>query len=125
MKKLFITLLVASGCVTVQAGNGERMVADSNQKVMHLMVPNVDMVLTYTGGDTLSVQIDNQGDESLQLRLLEDGTTLLHDAIGQKPTVNRVYIISALPQGTYKIRLKKGNYVVEKELVKQTPAITE
>jgi archaellum component FlaF (FlaF/FlaG flagellin family) len=125
MKRLLITLLVASGCVTVQAGNGERLAADSNQKVMHLTVPNVDMVLTYTGGDTVSVQIDNQGDESVQLRLLEDGITLLHDAIGQKPNVNRVYVISALPQGTYKIRLKKGTYVVEKELVKLTPAIIE
>jgi hypothetical protein len=125
MKRLLITLLVASGCVTAQAGNGERLAADSNQKVMHLTIPNVDMVLTYTGGDTVSVQIDNQGDEGVQLRLLEDGITLLHDAIGQKPNVNRVYVISALPQGTYKIRLKKGNYVVEKELVKLTPAITE
>ncbi len=125
MKRLLITLLVALGCVTVQAGNGERLHTDSNQKVLHLSAPNLDLVLTYTGGDTVSVQIENQGDERLQIRLLEEGTTLLHETFGQKPSVNRVYIISALPQGTYKIRVKKGNYVVEKELVKHTPAGTE
>lgn len=116
---------VALGCATVQAGNGERLSTDSNNKVVHLVVPNVDLTLTYSGGDTLSVMIENEGSESLELRLLGDNITLLHDRIGLRPSLNRVYILSALPQGSYKIRLKKGNYVVEKEWTKLTPASTD
>lgn len=125
MKKLVLFISVLFGTIVLRAESGERPAKDSNQQVTKLSIPQLDAVVTYLGGDTLFVSLTSEGSEPVQLKLLGDETTLLNDPIPVKPEVNRTYVIAALPKGTYKIRMKKGNYVVEKSFTKLTPAVDQ
>lgn len=121
MKKLTLLLLLAAGCVSVKAENGDRPARDSNQKVTRLEMPLMEATITYLGGDTLFLAINTEDMEVVNIKLLGGSTTLLNDKMQNKQSLNRTYIISQLPAGNYKIQLKKGNYVVEKTFTKITP----
>jgi mRNA-degrading endonuclease RelE of RelBE toxin-antitoxin system len=125
MKAIITSLVLLAGIATAQAGTGDKPAKDTNQKRMELTTPAMKAVIEYTGGDTLFVYIENESDEKVQLKLMEGNTTLLNDGLKTLKEQQRVYIISQLPEGEYKIRLKKGNYVVEKTIIKRSPQIPE
>jgi hypothetical protein len=121
MKGIMITLMLLSGFAAAYAENGEKPSKDTNQKRMELSVPTMNAVIEYTGGDTLFVYYENEDRGNVQIRLLSDNVTLLNDGRNTRKEEQKVYILSQLPEGEYKIRLKKGNYVVEKTIVKHSP----
>jgi hypothetical protein len=120
MKRLIVTLIGILTFVAVEAAEGERPSKDSNQKVTKLHAPDMEAYVKYDGGDTLYLLVETTEEESVSIKLMGGSTTLLNDNSHHKQVVKRTYIISAFPEGEYKIRLKKGNYVVEKTVVKQT-----
>lgn len=115
------SILLLAGIAAAKAGTGDKPAKDTNQKRMELNTPAMKAVIEYTGGDTLFVYVENESDEKIQLKLMEGNTTLLNDGLKTQKQQQRVYFISQLPEGEYKIRLKKGNYVVEKTIIKRTP----
>jgi hypothetical protein len=121
MKTLAAILMLFAGLAAAQAEGGEKPSKDTNQKRMEVNMPSLKAIIEYTGGDTLFVFIESEGPEKVQLKLVEGNTTLLNDGLQNKEEQQRVYVISQLPEGEYKIRLKKGNYVVEKTITKHTP----
>lgn len=116
-------MMLLLGWATVRAESGDRPAKDSNQKRTELSVPAMKAMVQYEGGDTLYLAIDKEDAERVNIKILGGTVTLLNDVLdSEQQQLRRTYIISKLPEGKYKIRLKKGNYVVEKPLVKQTPA---
>jgi hypothetical protein len=122
MRTVFFTLILILTIVTAKAESGERPSKDTNQKVTKLALPNLDATVIYEGGDTLYLDITTENDEPVKIKLLGGSTTLLNDGLKRGNTLRRIYVISAFPEGEYKIRLKKGNYVVEKKFTKTTAA---
>lgn len=122
MKKILFATLLLMGCATTQAETGERPAKDSNQKRTELSAPTLKALVQYEGGDTLYLAIDKEDAERVNIRILGGSVTLLNDGLGKEQQLRRTYLIGKLPEGKYKIRLKKGNYVVEKLITKQTPA---
>lgn len=121
MKRILTIVMLLAGMAAAQAGTGEKPAKDSNQKRMELAAPSIKAIIEYTGGDTLFVYVENEDAGQVQLKLLGGKTTLLNDALNNRKEQQKVYMISQLPEGEYKIRLKKGNYVVEKTITKHTP----
>jgi hypothetical protein len=119
--KAMITALVLLAGIAAQAGTGDKPAKDTNQKRMELMAPAMKAIIEYTGGDTLFVYVESEDLEAVQIKLMGGKTTLLNDGINNRNGQQKVYMISQLPEGEYKIRLKKGNYVVEKTITKYTP----
>lgn len=124
MKNTLLLLLITLGVTHVKAGGGDRPSKDTNQKVFKLETPSSEAIFTYNGGDTLFLSLESNDLEPTRLKLLGGATTLLVDQLKKKPTNSRVYILSALPAGDYKIQLKKGNYVVEKNIIKYTGSVS-
>jgi hypothetical protein len=122
MKKTLIATLLLLGWATGYASTGDRPSKDSNQKRTELVAPEMKALVQYDGGDTLYLAIDKEDAERVQIKILGGAITLLNDGLGKEQQLRRTYVISKLPAGKYQIRLKKGNYVVEKPLIKQTPA---
>lgn len=122
MKKILIITLLLIGCATTHAESGDRPAKDRNQKRTELSAPTMKALVQYEGGDTLYLAIDKEDAERVNIRFLEGSVTLLNDGLGKEQQLRRRYLIGKLPEGKYKIRLKKGNYVVEKSITKQTPA---
>ncbi|MES2780705.1 MAG: hypothetical protein V4651_12495 [Bacteroidota bacterium] len=123
MKRILIATLLLLAWATGYAITGDRPSKDSNQKRTELAAPYMKALVQYDGGDTLYLAIDKEDAERVQIKLLGGAVVLLSDGLGRTQQLRRTYVISKLPEGKYKIRLKKGNYVVEKTLLKQTPAI--
>lgn len=121
MKNSLFTLLLLLVMVAAKAESGERPSKDSNQKITKLILPEMDATIVYNGGDTLLLDMTTENEEPVKIKLLGGSTTLLNDGLKKGNALRRVYIISAFPEGEYKIRLKKGNYVVEKSFTKTTP----
>jgi hypothetical protein len=122
MKKLLLVMVCFFSLLAAKAIGDERPSKDSNQKSMKMYMPQMDATLYYLGGDTLYLEIENEDDEPVKIKLLEDNITLLNDRLKHDHHLRRVYVISAFPEGEYKIQLKKGNYVVEKTFIKTTAA---
>ncbi len=125
MKNSIFTLLLLLGITYAKAETGERPSKDSNQKITKLVLPNMDATIVYGGGDTLLLDLTTENEEPVKIKLMGGSTTLFNDGLKKGNTLRRVYIISAFPEGEYKIRLKKGNYVVEKSFTKTTPPTEE
>ena len=115
-------MLLFLGWTTSRAESGDRPSKDSNQKRTEISAPAMKAMVQYEGGDTLYLAIDKDDAERVNIKLLGGAVTLLNDGLGKEQQLRRTYLISKLPEGKYKIRLKKGNYVVEKSILKQTPA---
>jgi hypothetical protein len=122
MKKILLILVCLFSLVAVRAAGGDRPSKDSNQKSMKMYMPDLDATVFYFGGDTLYLEIDHNDAEQVHIKLMGDNVTLLNDRLKHSNHLKRVYVISAFPEGDYKIRLKKGNYVVEKSFTKTTAA---
>jgi hypothetical protein len=122
MKRILFTLVGLLALVAAKAAEGDRPSKDSNQKVTKMHAPDMEAYVKYDGGDTLYLMVETTDDEPVNIRLMGGRTTLLNDHSHHKQLVKRAYVITAFPVGEYKIRLKKGNYVVEKTFVKKTEA---
>lgn len=122
MKKILFATLLLLGCATSKAETGDRPAKDTNQKRTELSAPAMKAMVQYEGGDTLYLAIDKEDAERVQIKISGGSVTLLNDGLGKEQQLRRTYVIGKLPEGKYKISLKKGNYVVEKPLIKQTPA---
>lgn len=122
MKSLVFAAMFLLSVIVCSAAEGERPSKDSNQKITRMQLPEMDAMVMYTGGDTLFLNIENYDPEKVSIKLMGGNTTLLNDHLKDGAQLKRVYVISAFPEGEYKIRLKKGNYVVEKKFTKKSAA---
>jgi hypothetical protein len=91
---------------------------ENSQKRIEVTGPKMAAVIEYMGGDTLYIYVVNKDGEKMQLKLLEGNATLLVDKLEPLKEQQRFYILSQFPQGQYRVRFKKGNYVVERSIVK-------
>jgi hypothetical protein len=123
MKRTVFTLMLALAIMACKAAEGEKPSKDSNQKVTKMSLPEMDAMVLYMGGDTLYLKIETTDQEPVSIKLMGGSTTLLNDHLKHGTELKRVYVISAFPEGDYKIRLKKGNYVVEKKFTKTTTPV--
>lgn len=119
---LSIALSVVFGAA---ASGGERPTTQSQQQVTTLTLPQMEVVVSYTGGDTLFVWLENESADRVHIKLLAEGVTLLSDRMVGEGKHQRAYILSELPVGNYEIQFKRGTYVVDNTIIKRTSTIAE
>lgn len=115
------TLLLFAGVAAAQAATGDKPLRDNDQRWIEITTPSMKAMIEYMGGDTLFVSVKKEDQQKIRIRLMEANTTLFDEGLQEQAGQQKIYIISALPEGEYKIRLKKSNYVVNKTIIPSTP----
>lgn len=125
MKTIGFTIILIAAAQLAVATGGERPTTNTQQQVTMVELPQIEAVVSYTGGDTLFVWLENESSEKVQLKIMADGITLFSDQMIGMGKHQRAYILSQFPAGTYEIRFKKGTYVIDNTINKKKISIVD
>ena len=78
--------------------------------------------LSFDGNTLLKLSLFNQNGAPIKFQLLQDGTSLMM-AKYKAIAVSEGFNLGQLPAGVYTIRLVQGEQIIERNIIKKTPAI--
>ncbi len=129
MKKItvlsFLTLGVMLLSNSIFANNTDKNSSKKQSSVQRIETSSMESTLYYDGVDKIKIGLFQEEIEKVKFQILSSDGILLFSAKYEEDAISDIFDISALPKGSFLIRIIKGNEVIEKEFFKNNPASEE
>jgi hypothetical protein len=124
MKKLlqlcFLIGIVSMGKTFANEGHTQKDI-NKTKFAEHKVSGHLQSTIQFDGDHLLSFGIINQSNETVKVQLLWDYTSMMSARYTQIGITGK-FDLSALPEGTYRIKISSGAEIIEKAFVKTSGA---
>ncbi len=108
---------------SLKAESGDRKEVNASQSVQRIETESMESTVFFDGNSRLKLGLVQANKESIKVQFVS-GNTCLFSANYQAQSISEVFDLSQLPEGSFKVRVIRGDEVVEKEFFKSSPACT-
>lgn len=126
MKKITILGIFTLGVMLLSntsfANNTDKNSSKKQSSVQRIETTSMESTLYYDGVDKIKIGLFQEEVEKVKFQILSSDGILLFSARYEEDAISDIFDISALPKGSFVIRITKGNEVIEKEFYKNNPS---
>ncbi len=127
MKKIALISILTLGVMMLSknssANNTDKNSIKNQSSVQRIETSTMESTLYYNGSDLIKIGLFQEEVEKVKLQILSADGIVLFSAGYEEDTISDIFDISALPEGNFIIRIKKGKEVVEKQFFKNKTTV--